>query len=51
MRGLSIYDDKIFLNTADAHLVALDARTGTVVWDVDGGRPRAAAIYSAPRSW
>ena len=33
MRSLAIYGDKIFLNTPDAHIVALDARTGTVVWD------------------
>ena len=32
-RSIAIWDDKIFLNTADAHLVALDARTGNVVWD------------------
>lgn len=34
-RSLSIYGDKVFLNTADAHLVALDVRTGQVVWDVE----------------
>ena len=34
-RNISIYGDKVFLNTADAHLVALDARTGEVVWDVE----------------
>ena len=34
-RTLSIYSDKVFLNTADAHLVALDANTGEVVWDVE----------------
>ena len=34
-RGLSIYGDKIFLNTADAHVVALDAGTGAVVWDTE----------------
>lgn len=32
-RNLSMYGDKVFLNTADAHLVALDRRTGAVVWD------------------
>jgi alcohol dehydrogenase (cytochrome c) len=34
MRSLAIYKDKIYLNTPDAHIVALDARTGTVAWDV-----------------
>jgi alcohol dehydrogenase (cytochrome c) len=32
-RSLAIWDDKIFINTADAHIVALDARTGKIVWD------------------
>ena len=47
MRGLSIYDDKVFLNTADAHLVALDARTGRVVWDVEVADPAQRQYYSA----
>ena len=32
-RSIAIYGDKIYLNTADAHIVALDARTGEVAWD------------------
>ena len=32
-RNIAIFGDKIFTGTADAHLVALDARTGEVVWD------------------
>ena len=34
-RSISIYRNKIFLNTAAVHLVALDARTAEVVWDVE----------------
>jgi alcohol dehydrogenase (cytochrome c) len=34
MRGMSLYDDKLFVALTNAHLVALDARTGKVVWDV-----------------
>ena len=34
MRGMSLYDDKLYLAMSNAHLVALDARTGKVVWDV-----------------
>ena len=30
---IALYDDKVFLTTADAHVVALDARTGKVEWD------------------
>jgi len=32
-RNVSIYDDKIFLATNDAFLVALGAKTGAVVWE------------------
>jgi len=33
-RGLAILGNKVFLGTLDAHVVALDAKTGNVVWDV-----------------
>jgi alcohol dehydrogenase (cytochrome c) len=33
-RGLAILGDKVFLGTLDAHLIALDAKTGSVIWDV-----------------
>jgi alcohol dehydrogenase (cytochrome c) len=32
-RGVGLYEDKVYLATLDAHLVALDATTGQVVWD------------------
>ena len=32
-RGMSIYGDRLFVPTSDAHVVALDAKTGDVVWD------------------
>ena len=32
-RSIAIYGDKIYVNTSDAHIVALDARTGEVAWD------------------
>src|SRR5690242_13397931 len=34
-RGLAILGDKVFLGTLDAHLIALDTKTGNVVWDVN----------------
>jgi len=37
-RNIAIYEDKIYLNTSDAHVVAIDARNGAVVWDTDVGR-------------
>ena len=34
-RNVSIYQDKVFLATNDAYLVALDVRTGEVVWETE----------------
>src|SRR6266568_705399 len=33
-RGFGMLGDKLFMVTLDAHLVALDMKTGAVVWDV-----------------
>jgi len=33
MRGMTLYDDKLYLAMSNAHLVALDAKTGKVAWD------------------
>ena len=33
LRNISIYQDKLFIATADAALVALDARSGEIVWE------------------
>src|SRR6266705_2922809 len=33
-RGFGVLGDKLFMVTLDAHLVALDMKTGAVVWDV-----------------
>ncbi|MBR0975458.1 methanol/ethanol family PQQ-dependent dehydrogenase [Bradyrhizobium japonicum] len=32
-RGVGLWEDKLYLATTDDHVVALDARTGKVVWD------------------
>ena len=37
MRGISIFDDKIFAATSDARLFAFDARTGKTVWETTIG--------------
>jgi alcohol dehydrogenase (cytochrome c) len=39
-RGVAILGDKVFMGTLDAHVIALDAKTGAVVWEI------AAADYS-----
>jgi alcohol dehydrogenase (cytochrome c) len=33
IRSIAIAEDKIFLPTSDAHMVALDARNGKILWD------------------
>jgi len=37
-RGVSIWNDLIYMTTLDAHLIALEARTGRVRWDVELGK-------------
>jgi alcohol dehydrogenase (cytochrome c) len=32
-RNMAIYDDKLIAATSDAHIIALDAKTGKLVWD------------------
>ncbi len=39
-RGVAYGDGKIFLHQADTTLVALDAKTGQVVWSVKDGDPK-----------
>src|SRR5947208_5633943 len=33
-RGLAILGDKVLMGTLDAHVIALDSKTGNVIWDV-----------------
>jgi PQQ-dependent dehydrogenase (methanol/ethanol family) len=33
-RGFGILGDRLFMTTLDAHLIALDMKTGTLLWDV-----------------
>ena len=39
-RGLAYGDGKIFLQQADTTLVALDAKTGKVIWSAKNGNPK-----------
>jgi alcohol dehydrogenase (cytochrome c) len=34
-RGVAVLGDRVFVGTVDAHLVALHAKTGAVLWDVE----------------
>jgi alcohol dehydrogenase (cytochrome c) len=48
-RGLAVLGDTLFLGTMDAHLVALDIRTGSVLWDLEIADYRKGySITSAP---
>ena len=48
-RGLAILDSLLYVGTLDAHLVALDPRTGETVWSVQVARYRDGyAITGAP---
>ena len=39
-RNIAIFGDKIFGTTYDAHIIALDARTGKVAWDTAVADPK-----------
>jgi alcohol dehydrogenase (cytochrome c) len=38
-RGVAIYDDKVYMATVDAKLVALDAKSGSLVWQTEIADP------------
>ncbi len=38
-RGVAIYKDKVYMGTLDAKLVALDAKTGSLIWQTDLAEP------------
>ena len=41
-RGLAILGDTLFMGTLDAHVIAVDAKNGKLLWDTDsGGKPGA----------
>jgi len=51
-RGVAYSAGRVFRGLTDGHLVALDARTGEVIWDVIGADSRAGEFYTAaPKVW
>lgn len=38
-RGLAVAGDTLFMGTIDAHLLAIDARSGKALWNVQVGKP------------
>jgi alcohol dehydrogenase (cytochrome c) len=48
-RGLAILGDTLFMGTIDAHLIALDAKSGKPIWNVAVAKPEAGyALTHAP---
>jgi alcohol dehydrogenase (cytochrome c) len=48
-RGVAVAGDLVYVGTLDAHLLALDRRTGSLVWDAQVADPAAAySITAAP---
>jgi alcohol dehydrogenase (cytochrome c) len=50
VKNLAIYEDRLFVTTPDKHMVALDARTGAVIWDheIVGLEPGSPRVDSGP---
>jgi alcohol dehydrogenase (cytochrome c) len=46
-KTLAIFDDKIFGTTNEAHIIALNAKTGAVVWDVTTADEKLGYEYTA----
>ncbi len=48
-RGVAVLGDRVFVGTVDAHLVALHAKTGAVLWDVPVADPtKGYSVTGAP---
>ena len=45
-RGFAILGDRLFMATLDAHLIALDSKTGSPVWDVTAADYRAGYTFT-----
>jgi alcohol dehydrogenase (cytochrome c) len=44
-RGLAILGDTLFMGTLDAHLLAIDAKTGKIIWNTQVAKPTATERY------
>ena len=52
VRGVGYADDRLFRGTMDGHVLCLDAKTGDVVWDVEGVNYQDGEYYTtAPVVW
>ena len=48
VKALAIYQDKLYAPTADGHMVALDVKTGRLIWDTAIGTPDPGTHEDAP---
>jgi len=39
-RGLALHGNRLYMGTSDVHVIALDVKTGTVIWDQVVGDPK-----------
>jgi alcohol dehydrogenase (cytochrome c) len=52
VRGVAYFDGRLYRGTPDAHAIALDAKTGEIVWDVVAGDPDKGEYFTvAPVVW
>ena len=52
VRGAAYDQGRLYRGTPDAHVLALDAKTGKVIWDVPAGSPEKGEYFtSAPIIW
>ena len=49
-RGFAILGDRLFMATLDAHVIALDTKTGTLLWDVTAADYHKAYVASSMRT-
>ncbi|HEY2857648.1 MAG TPA: PQQ-binding-like beta-propeller repeat protein, partial [Terracidiphilus sp.] len=47
-RAISIYGNKVYMGTSDVHVVALDVKTGRVVWDQPLAEERGFGLSGGP---
>jgi alcohol dehydrogenase (cytochrome c) len=45
-RGFAILGNRLFMATLDGHVIALDARTGNLVWDVKAADSKEAYVFT-----
>ena len=45
-RGFAALGERLFMATLDAHVVALDMKTGNVIWDVEAADYRQAYVFT-----